>query len=275
MRFDGGTVTSGDTVVFLPAGSADCIHAAQYMDSPQGGVVGPENRVRVTLPSAGDYKLCISRVPNPTLSDDFVYTSNFVVKVHVAPAPPPPPPPVPSPVAAVPPPTAVVSPPTAVAPASALPPSALSPTGAVVSLPTAVAPASALPPSAPSPRASSSYIVSGENSLGMILLKALGVLAGIGGFLFGVVSFYARRKSMRRQEQLLEDARQQQQQMRLHQEQMRQDMQRQMTNQFGQLLSALDVAPKDEIEMQTPSSRSACREADETTESAQGGASVR
>ena len=251
MRFDGGTVTSGDTVVFLPAGSADCIHSAQYMDSPQGGVVGPENRVRVTLRSAGDYKLCISRVPNPTLSDDFVYTSNFVVKVHVAPAPPPPPPPVPSPVAAVPPPTAVVSP------------------------PTAVAPASALPPSAPSPRASSSYIVSGENSLGMILLKALGVLAGIGGFLFGVVSFYARRKSMRRQEQLLEDARQQQQQMRLHQEQMRQDMQRQMTNQFGQLLSALDVAPKDEIEMQTPSSRSACREADETTESAQGGASVR
>ena len=28
VRFDGGTVTSGDTVVFLPAGSADCIHAA-------------------------------------------------------------------------------------------------------------------------------------------------------------------------------------------------------------------------------------------------------
>ena len=109
----------------------------------------------------------------------------------------------------------------------------------------------------------------------MILLKVMGVLAGIGGFFFGVVSFYARRRSMRRQEQLLEDARQQQQQMRLQQQQMRQDMQRQMTNQFGQLLSALDGAPKAEIEMHTPSSRSACREADETsTESGQGGASA-
>ena len=94
---------------------------------------------------------------------------------------------------------------------------------------------------APSPRASASYTVSGDNSLGMVLLKVLGGLAGVGGFFFGAVGFYARRKSMREQKVLLEDARRQQQQ---------------MADQFGLILSALDSGGrgKKEIEMQNPPS---------------------
>ena len=62
---------------------------------------------------------------------------------------------------------------------------------------------------------------------------------------------------MRRQELLLEDARKQQRQMEQRMQLQMQQQQQQMQQQFGQILSALDGAPKQEIEMQPTPPRGA------------------
>ena len=72
--------------------------------------------------------------------------------------------------------------------------------------------------------------------MGMVLLKVLGGLAGVGGFVFGALGFYARRKSQREQQLLLREVRQQQ-------------------DHFGQILSAFEGMPRREIEMSVPPRR--------------------
>lgn len=66
--------------------------------------------------------------------------------------------------------------------------------------------------SPPKPSPSESYQVSGD-TLGTILLKGLGALAGVAGFVFGVVGYYARRKVQRQQQALLTQVQLQQSQL--------------------------------------------------------------
>ena len=69
----GGTfVSSGDRLVFLPAGAPDC-EGAVHASATTGGIVNASMSVAVRIASPGVYKACLSRVAVPTLDSQYIY----------------------------------------------------------------------------------------------------------------------------------------------------------------------------------------------------------
>ena len=124
----------GETLVFMPAGTADCAGAAFAVASRGAVVVNGE--VAVSFSFVGVYKLCRTRLPSPTLDAHFVLVPHVRVSVDDAPppspppsTPPTPPPPPPTPTTSAPPLNALTSPPSST-PMAETPSSSLSETAA-------------------------------------------------------------------------------------------------------------------------------------------------
>ena len=100
----GSAVAAGESIVFLPAGTASCAGSA-FALALQGAAIAADGRFSVTIRSAGQYKICHSTLPNPTLDSHFsLLACSQQLRVTAAtptPHAPPPlssaPPPVPSP----------------------------------------------------------------------------------------------------------------------------------------------------------------------------------
>ena len=99
----GSVVSEGDTLVFLPAGTAGCLAAASYQDT-QGAVVRQSVQglvITIALFSPLTHKVCHAVLPSPMLDSDYNYIPASSLRVRfpfqISPPPPPEAPPPPAP----------------------------------------------------------------------------------------------------------------------------------------------------------------------------------
>ena len=98
VAFTGNAVQDGFTVVFLKSGTRDCVtltDSAAGLQSLQGGVV-QDAAIKVTLPAAATYKMCVSEETDPGSNEPYRFVSDVKLVAHYAPPPPNAPPPSPS-----------------------------------------------------------------------------------------------------------------------------------------------------------------------------------